>query len=78
MVVREEGVRFLFVLREKLLLQENIIINLDHCFFVVVLISCYYSHNRSTSEEGNVKNHVLNFIIRLYKCCIITERRYRM
>lgn len=30
------------------------------CFY---LISCYYSHNRSTSEEGNVK---IGFLILLY------------
>lgn len=49
----KKGCVCLFVLRGKLLLQKNII-NLDHCV-LFVLISCYYSHNRSTSEEGNVK-----------------------
>lgn len=55
----KKGCFCLFVLRWKLLLQKNII-NLDHCV-LFVLISCYYSHNRSTSEEGNVKKSCFKF-----------------
>lgn len=73
---RRRGAFVFLVLRGKLLLQKNII-NLDHCV-LFVLISCYYSHNRSTSEEGNVKKSCFKFYYTSIQMLYNYRKRYRM